>query len=256
MCSMNADEFRNIRKTEEQFWWFRGMRDIAFLWLDPLLRPHSYPVPKAAEAGCGTGGFALQFERRYGIPLTALDLEPEGLRHAADMGLDQLVAGDIRALPFASGSLDLLLSLDVVVHLERGSEHLAFDEFLRVLKPGGSLLIRVSAMDALRSRHSQFTWERQRFTRQRLCEGLQKAGFEVRRISYFNFFLSPVAWLKFRVWEPLTKAPPSSGLEMPPPWLNSILEACLRLECRLSKLGVDFPFGQSLVCCATRKKVA
>ncbi|BDC48401.1 type 11 methyltransferase [Bryobacterales bacterium F-183] len=254
MCSMNAEEFRNIRKTEEQFWWFRGMREIVFLWLDPLLRKGS--VERAAEAGCGTGGFALQFERRYSTtPLIALDLEPEGLQHAADMGLSHLVAGDIRALPFASGSLDLLLSLDVVVHLEKGREHLAFEEFMRVLKPGGSLLIRVSAMEALRSRHSEFTWERQRFSRQRLCEGLEQAGFQIERISYFNFFLSPVAWLKFRVWEPLTKAPPASGLEMPPAWLNRILEACLRLECRLSKYGVNFPFGQSLVCCATRKKV-
>lgn len=250
---MNADEFRNIRKTEDQFWWFRGMREIAFLWLDPLL--HSHSLRKVAEAGCGTGGFALQFEDRYATPVVALDLEPEGLRHAADMGLRQLVAGDIRALPFASGSLDLLLSLDVVVHLERGTEHVAFEEFLRVLKPGGSLLIRVSALDALRSRHSEFTWERQRFTRQRLCEGLERSGFEVRRISYFNFFLAPVALLKFRIWEPLTKAPPSSGLEMPPGWMNTLFEKCLRLERWLSKQGVDFPFGQSLVCCATRKKI-
>jgi len=251
---MNAEEFRNIRKTERQFWWFRGMRKIAFLWLDPLLRS-SHTIHHAVEAGCGTGGFALQFERRYGVTLAGLDLEPEGLRHAASLGLKQLVAGDIRALPFESGSVDLLVSLDVVVHLERGTEHLAFDEFLRVLKPGGSLLIRVSAMDALRSRHSTFTWERQRFTRKRLCQGLERAGFEVRRISYFNFFLAPVAWLKFRIWEPLTAAPPASGLEMPPRWLNTLFEKCLQAECWLSKHGVDLPFGQSLLCCATRRKV-
>jgi SAM-dependent methyltransferase len=251
---MNAEEFRNIRETEERFWWFRGMRDIAFLWLDPLFHEPRENF-RVAEAGCGTGGFALQFEHRYGVPVNALDLEPEGLRHAAAMGLDQLVAGDIRALPFASGSLDLLLSLDVVVHLERGKEQVAFEEFHRVLKPGGSLLIRVSALDALRSRHSAFTWERQRFTRQRLAEGLGKAGFRVQRISYFNFVLSPVAWAKFRLWEPLTKAPPASGLEMPPPWLNRALEACLRLERTCSKLGMEFPFGQSLLCCATRPSV-
>lgn len=250
MSSMNAEEIRNIRNTEETFWWFRGMRAILWPWLDHILvRFHQ---PRVAEAGCGTGGFAAHFMRRYQHPVVAMDLEPAGLSHARELGLSQLVCGDIRAVPLASESVDLLLSLDVIVHLERGKEDAALREFCRVLKPGGVLLIRVSALDELHSRHSDYTWERQRFTKARLRSALERAGFSIERIGYFNFLLLPVAWFKFRVWEPLTDAEPASGLTPLPAWLNTLLEIPLRIEALCSKLGWTFPLGQSLVCAATK----
>ena len=69
------------------------------------------------------------------------------------------------ALPFAGDVFDLVLSVDVVVHLPRGEEHHAARELARVTARGGLVVLRVSALDILRSRHSEFAFERQRFTR-------------------------------------------------------------------------------------------
>jgi len=250
MSSMNAEEIRNIRITEETFWWFRGMRAILWPWLDHILI--RFHAPRVAELGCGTGGFAAHFTKRYKHPVVAMDLEPAGLRHARELGLDELVCGDIQAVPLASESIDLLLSLDVIVHLERGKEDAALQEFCRVLKPGGVLLIRVAALDELHSRHSEYTWERQRFTKQRLRNALERAGFSIERIGYFNSLLMPVAWFKFRVWEPLTDAKPTSSLAPLPGWLNGTLSFPLRIEAICSKAGWTFPLGQSLICSATK----
>ncbi len=138
---------------------------------------------------------------------TPLDLGREGLEYARGYGLQRLVQGDIMALPCAGEAFDALVSMDVLVHLRRGEEGQALSEFARVLKPGGLLVLRVAAFDALRSRHSEFVAERQRFTRAGLVRSAAVAGFEVERATYVNSLLTPVALLKFRVWEPLTNAP-------------------------------------------------
>jgi SAM-dependent methyltransferase len=163
------------------------------------------------------------------------------------------VQGDMTALPFASSSFPLVISMDVVVHLPRGEEHRAFKEFARVLEPGGLLAIRVSALDILRSRHSQFAHERQRFTRGRLIRQLNESGFEVLRSTYTNSLLLPVALFKFRVWEPLTNQAPSSGVEPVAPWLDSILYAPLKAESAIIGAGGAMPLGQSVLALARRK---
>jgi hypothetical protein len=92
----------------------------------------------------------------------------DGLRYARQMGVERAVQGDIRSFPLPDGAFDLVMSVDVLAHLPRGEEQLAARELARVLAPGGLLVVRTAALDILRSRHSQFAFERQRFTRRRL----------------------------------------------------------------------------------------
>lgn len=70
------------------------------------------------------------------------------------------VQADIGACPFSNGAFDAVFSLDVLVHFPRGKEVNALNVFARVLRPGGFLVLRVSALDLLRSRHSAFCHER------------------------------------------------------------------------------------------------
>ncbi|MDX2269108.1 MAG: class I SAM-dependent methyltransferase [Bryobacter sp.] len=243
---MNPAEFSNIARAEEHMWWFRGMRAILHAWVERAGKPS---FKRVLEAGCGTGYMSAWMQREFGWPVTPLDLDFGGLSHSQ---LPRRTQGDITSLPFRNNSFDALVSLDVVVHLPRGEEARAFAEFARVLGPGGTLLLRTSALDILRSRHSQFAHERQRFTAGRLAHGLTQAGFTVEHLSYANAFLVPVALAKFRLWEPLTNAPPASGVEVPPAWLNWLLTQPLRLEAGLLRRGFRFPVGQSLLVWARR----
>jgi hypothetical protein len=97
-----------------------------------------------------------------------------------------------------------------------------------------------------------FVEERQRYTEGRLRWLCQRAGLRVLRTTYLNSLLLPVAALKFRVWEPLTNAPPASGVEPVAPWLNRLLEVPLKLEAPLIGAGVNLPLGQSLLLAAER----
>jgi SAM-dependent methyltransferase len=242
---MNAAEFDNIAASEENFWWFRGMRRILFPLLDNALAKR--PRGRALEAGCGIGFFAREFQARYGWPVVPLDLSREGLAYARGLGLQRLVQSDVSRLPFRDASFDLVLSLDVIGHFPRGQEHVPMQEIARVLRPGGLVAMRVSALDALRSRHSAFTLERQRFTRRRLVALAERCGIRTLRATYANTLLLPVALFKFRVWEPLFSPEAASGTEPVALWLNWLLSVPLDLEAALISSRVDLPLGQSVV---------
>jgi SAM-dependent methyltransferase len=242
---MNPAEFANIAAAERDFWWYRGMRRILFAMIDPYLAGRK--VRRALEGGSGAGflSHVLQVER--GLPVVPLDLGWEGLEYGRSLGLRDQVQGNLAELPFADGAFDLVLSLDVIVHFPRGEEHRAARELARVLAPGGLLALRVSALDILRSRHSEFAFERQRFTRRRLMGLVAGCGIRVLRCTYANSLLLPVALARFRLWEPLFRKPPASGVKPVAPWLDRLLSLPLRIESSWIASGRGFPLGQSLV---------
>lgn len=96
---------------------------------------------RALDLGCGVGRHALLFAR-LGFETSAVDLAEAGLaevrKSAEDEGLeiDARVAA-MTELPFADGSLDYVLSFNVLYHGDPGVVRAAIGEIARVLKPGG-----------------------------------------------------------------------------------------------------------------------
>jgi SAM-dependent methyltransferase len=241
---VNPLEFQTLAFGERDLWWFRGMNRIFFGLLDSVAPPGQ--ARRVLDAGCGTGYAASLTEARSGHAVFPADLSWEGLSHGRRAGVQRLVRADIRNLPYASGSFDLVMCLDVLVHLGRGEESPALAEFARVLARGGKLLVRVAALDTLRSRHSSFIGERQRFTRSRLKRAVEREGFEVLRCTYANSLLLPAALGRFRIWEPLMRCPPRSGTAPIARWLDRLLYLPLAAEAKWIGAGLDFPLGQSL----------
>jgi len=241
----NAAEFSNIARFEETFWWYRGMRSILLRFMRPYVSRR--PIVRALEAGCGTGYFSRLLQTEEHMPVMPLDLSGEGLRYGVAMGLERASQGSILELPFASGTFDLAMSFDVLQQFERGAERRALAELARVLARGGLLALRASACEALRSRHSDFVCERQRFTRPRLRAMAEECGIRVLRCTYANTLLAPVALAKFRLWEPLTRKPAETGIQPAPPWLNRLLYLPLAWEAAWVGAGHDLPAGQSLL---------
>lgn len=249
---MNPSEFDTLRASEQRLWWFRGMKEILFAFLDPLLAGRA--VVRAMEAGSGTGYMSAVLRKRYGWRLFPVELAWEGVRETAVEEGVAPVQADIARCPYEEASFDAVLSLDVLVHFPRGEEGRALAEFRRVLKPGGLLVLRVSALDVLRSRHSEFTHERQRFTRGRMAAALEAQGFTVLRSTYANSLLMPVALARFRIWEPLLRLPPASGTGPVAGWLDSLLYLPLAVERWWIARGGGFAAGQSLLVAAVRRE--
>lgn len=250
---LNRAEFANLARCEKNFWWHRGMEQILFRILDPIVKERS--LDTAMEAGCGTGHMASRLERHYGWRVFPTDLQRDGLEYRMNHGCRHGGAqADVAALPFPNSRFDVVASLDVISHFPSGDEHRAIRELVRVLTPGGLLVMRICALNMLRSRHLMFTDERQRFTRKRLIEVVSKHGIWVLRCTYADSLLLPVALAKFRIAEPLLRLRPSSGIRQMAGWLNQLLYSALRLESTWLGTGRNFLLGQSLILVGERTR--
>ena len=241
---INPGEMANIAKAEQSLWWFRGMREISFALLDRVAG--AWGAGRVLEAGCGTGYFAGALEQRYAARVVAVDLENEAMRYCRERGAPRPVQASIASLPFPDGTFDVVVSMDVLPHFPPGEEQAPFAELVRVLRRSGFLMLRVSALRIFHSRHSEYVWERQRFTRRRLQELARPHRLRILRLTYANFLLTPVAFLKFRVYEPLTRQAPSSGVHPVGAPLDRLLYLPLALEKLWISKGLSFPWGQSL----------
>lgn len=111
--------------------------------LTKLLGPHPGPFEHALEIGAGTGYFSLNLLQTGVVrEATCTDISPGMLatleKNAADLGLDvETAACDAAELPFDDEAFDLVLGHAVLHHLPDLDR--AFSEFMRVLKPGGTL---------------------------------------------------------------------------------------------------------------------
>ncbi|HTE84430.1 MAG TPA: methyltransferase domain-containing protein [Dehalococcoidia bacterium] len=96
----------------------------------------------ALDAGCGTGFLALELAQR-GHRVTGIDFAPamvERARRKAKRGLEvRFEEGDAEELPFDAGSFDLVVSRHLLWTLPHPEE--AIDEWIRVLRPDGRLMI-------------------------------------------------------------------------------------------------------------------
>jgi SAM-dependent methyltransferase len=105
-------------------------------WLDRLPRD-----TRVLDAGCGEGVLVDEYAQRLRI---------EGID--PNYSSPTVRTGSLTALPYADGSFDRALCLDVLEHLSFDDQPKALAELHRVLKPGGELLVSVPNLAHLQSR--------------------------------------------------------------------------------------------------------
>jgi ubiquinone/menaquinone biosynthesis C-methylase UbiE len=104
----------------------------------------------ALDAGCGTGFLSFELAAR-GHRVTGVDFAPamlaEARRKAAERSVSiEFEEADAEQLPFAPGSFDLVISRHLLWTLPH--PEMAIDEWIRVLRPGGRLVVVDGQFDA------------------------------------------------------------------------------------------------------------
>jgi ubiquinone/menaquinone biosynthesis C-methylase UbiE len=143
------------------------------------------------DVGCGPGTILGQLVRAYGVDGVGIDASPKMIEAARreTPETDQFHVARAEELPFEDASFDAALARWVVHHIDRPR---AFGEILRVLRPGGRLVITTTDPDAVHTHWmvpffpSLVAIERGRFpSGDALSRELAAAGFDAIRVVPF-----------------------------------------------------------------------
>ena len=231
---MKTELLERFYRLEDSHWWFSGRRRI----IHSQLHAMSARGP-LLDVGCGTGG-TLAHLNSLG-PAYGVDSARQAIACCRERGLQVSLASALE-LPYRSGTFNTVLALDVIEHID--DDVAALRELGRVLMPDGLLLVTVPALPLLWSGHDDANEHRRRYLRSTLADALAEAGFETRRLTYYNSLLLPLAGLRKLIQH--GRGEGGAHLERLPPVLNSILGRVLSSEATLIRWR-DLPLGASLI---------
>ncbi|MBF4767396.1 class I SAM-dependent methyltransferase [Nocardioides agariphilus] len=186
-----------------------------------------------------------------GVRRFAVDIDPRGIAPGSG------VLADIAELPFRADAFDVVGAFDVIEHCDE--EDAVLTELRRVLRPGGRLLVSVPAYTWAWTDHDVHNDHRRRYTRGRLCDGLETAGYEVLRSSYAFASIFPIFAanrLAMRLAERVR--PRTAGVQdvvtVPrlPPAAERTLVGLSRADGWLLR-RTDVPFGSSVFAAALKR---
>lgn len=236
--------YDEMRESETEHWWFQARREI-------LLQVIKSFVPKGAsvlDVGCGTGFILEKLQHDYDAH--GLDHAEVAVNYCHERGLTFVKQGLLGEETFNNKKFHLISFLDVIEHIE---DDLAV---LLAAKPylseNGVVMITVPAFEFLWSAHDEIHHHKRRYTKETLTELLQKAGYTMRYISYFNTLLFPMIAL-VRVIGNLTGRRNASDAKPQSKFVNEMLYRVFESERNLLP-NVSLPFGVSLLAVAEAKK--
>jgi SAM-dependent methyltransferase len=172
--------------------WYRRTKGVAFDRRErAVFRGRAGNARRVLDLGAGTGRItdALR-DLPFVVPV---DFSQPSLRRLADKSLTHAtpVLGDATAVPLRSGACDLVVSCQVLQHLDAARLTAALRECARVLEPGGRLLVSVYNRDYWRNRDTRTTIDSpdhlyvRKFSAAEFAELARAAGFRrVRSGSY------------------------------------------------------------------------
>jgi ubiquinone/menaquinone biosynthesis C-methylase UbiE len=249
--SMKKKEYSVMFNVEDDHWWYVGLRMLVLSFMNS--RCSGRENMTVLDAGCGTGGMLAEC-REYNT--FGLDISEESMKFCSLRNLPNLSRGSVSALPFHDNSFDMLISLDVLYHLDVLDDTRALKEFYRVTNQGGLLMLNLPAYNFLRSTHDEIIHTRHRYTLRELRTKVESAGFAIDRITYRNTLLFPLAVVMRGIKKLFHRAgdAEASDLGPVPSFVNRLLTGSLALENRLIMRGVRFPFGLSVFCAARKRE--
>lgn len=251
MATVNVEEYEKMYELEDSYWWFQGRLRIIESVLEEYL-PEPPRRSRVLDVGCGTG---LMLSRVADLQPVGVDFSHLALQFCRSRRIDNLVRADVVRLPFADNSLDLILALDLMEHVER--DDLLIREFNRVLRPGGCLMATVPAHPSLWSDHDVALHHFRRYTYRSFGKLLKGGRFRPIKYSYAISFLHPLIVTFRRVqrmWQRSTgvrDARPRTHLIPLPRPINGMLIKLLHVEAALIR-RINLPKGTSLVALAQK----
>lgn len=251
-------EVPTYHRSEDRHWWFASRTRALLNLMDAIPLGHELDL---LDIGCGAGNM-IHHLSRYGR-VKGVEIDPRPVTIALQRGYDVEQGDASRGLTYADASFDLVTALDVIEHNQDDLGILR--EAYRVLRPGGYLVVTVPAFMWLWSHNDEINAHVRRYTIPELSAALAKAGFRVRRATYNNFLIFPMAAALILTRRAGDRRPQLAShhlsqdeyqVEMEPasPPVNAVLTAAGWLEAQVLR-RLSLPVGTGIIAIAHKKEV-
>jgi len=241
---MHASEYAVMRACEDAHWWYVGLHEMTIDIIQKL-------IPTGAkcnllDAGCGTGGL-IEKSRACLPEIVGMEPSEHAFTELKSRKVENLVRGDLLRCPFSENSFDIVTSHDVIGLFAGHDLTLAVNQLCGMVKPEGYLILNLPAFQWLHSDHDRFVGNKTRFNAGQARTLLENENMQVVSITCRLFFLFPLVAAS-RLLDKLKRRSKvaHSDVKMPNAIINTILLGIMRLENRLIRLGIRFPWGLSL----------
>lgn len=242
---MSPEVYEEMARLEDGHWWFVARRAILQSVLQALPLP---ATPHILELGCGTGG-NLPMLREFGA-VTAVEMNDSARRYAHARNDCSVLPGHLPHHLPSLPPVDLVCLFDVLEHIP--DDFAALQSILNNVKPGGHLVLTVPAYQWLWSEHDIAHHHQRRYRAGPLRAMAERAGWQVRRVGYFNTWLLPLVAAHRIKQRLLSRSNTKSDARLPARWVNSLLQRVFASEARWLRQHT-FPCGVSIVAVLVRK---
>ena len=237
------EEYEKIyHQIENIHWWNCSRRDfiIRLIRIKKINRQY-----KILDIGCSTGLLIDELSELTNTEISGIDLSDNAINSCHERGLlnTRVMSGD--KLEYKDSSFDIVIASDCLEHIN--DDQKALNEWYRVLKNGGQLIIFVPAFKFLWSEQDHLSEHFRRYNRNELRLKLEKSMFKINRISFWNSLLFIPTFLTrfyYGINQTETKMK-YNQLQLPSSFINKLLISLLKLENSILT-NYNMPIGVSL----------
>lgn len=238
---MQKDYERLYHELELHHWWFVGRRNALLAILERF--------PKNArilEIGCSGGALLLDLKAHKFTCAEGLDISRQAIAMCRARGLTNVALASAEQSGKESNSFDVIVAADILEHI--ADEKNALQEWRRILKPEGTLILFVPAFAFLWSEHDVINQHKRRYRKDTIVALLNNSGFLAEQASYWlaALFL-PIALI--RLLARLRKGHKKPRVQLFKPFflINAFFVILLNIEnALLFRLHIRYPFGVSV----------
>jgi len=236
-------EYENIyHEVEDKHWWNYSRRDFIIRLISSLeLNEKS----KILDIGCSTGKLIEKLSKFTSAEIYGIDVSKNAIDKCQKRGLVNTKVMDGEELAFCNSTFDLIIASDCLEHIKY--DDIALNEWFRVLKNKGKLIIFVPAFMALWSEQDNLSNHFKRYHRNEFRLMLKKSGFKINRLSFWNNILFiPIFTIRFIFGLIKTETKLEyNQLQLSTPLINRLLMRLLIIENKIL-MKTNLPVGVSL----------
>lgn len=204
----------NVHQKPPSFW-DKKIKDAPYTPQDSMTKDRVETalkfLPKDAkeilDVGAGYGFLEELIQKTQNkISLCGIDISPLGIRKLRSKFKGKFKIADLREIPYPENVFDAVFALEVLEHIPPTDTFLALKELMRVLTPGGILIVSVPTNEAINDFSKNPSGHLRIYTPKLIKAELKLAGFEFidwKKLYAFNKWyrlkskIAPFLFFKF-----------------------------------------------------------